>query len=159
MSDAFCIEDGDYMGRLVSPEKQFSKKLAGRAEWYWFLYLILIGVLIALQPSAALYLFLCGLLVSVVMETSVLAYTHNSEYEKGLWASLEAAKIGEKLPKVKAGVQSLTEITKPFQSQEETDDSDEEEETEDEEQINEDEDVIEDTEEEPEESEEDGNEE
>lgn len=82
------------MGRIVSPEKQFSKKLASRTGWFWFGYMVLVIVAIAYQPDAALYLFMVGLLVSVVMETSVLAYTHNSEYEKGLWATIQTARIG-----------------------------------------------------------------
>lgn len=81
------------MSRGVNPKQQFSKKLAGRCEWYWFAFLVIVAVLIALRPEAALYLFLTGLVVSVVMETAVLAYTHNSEWEKGLWYTMQTAKI------------------------------------------------------------------
>ena len=82
------------MSRPVNPKEQFSKKLAGRCEWYWFAFLVIVAVLIAFRPEAALYLFLCGLVVSVVMETAVLAYTDNSKWEKGLWYTMQTAKIG-----------------------------------------------------------------
>ncbi len=81
------------MSRPVNPKEQFSKKLAGRCEWYWFAFLVIVAVLIAFRPEAALYLFLCGLVVSVVMETAVLAYTDNSKWEKGLWYTMQTAKI------------------------------------------------------------------
>ena len=43
--------------RKIDPKEQFSKKLAGRAEWFWFGYMILLAVLMWLQPASALPVF------------------------------------------------------------------------------------------------------
>lgn len=79
--------------RKVDPKKQFSKKLASRTAWYWFGFMILVLAAIVYRPDAALYLFFIGVVVTIVMETSVLAYTHNSEYEKSLWAIIQTTKL------------------------------------------------------------------
>ena len=77
----------------TDPRKQFSKKLAGRAEWFWFIYMILLIALIAYRPEVAMPAVYLALIVTIVMIVSVLAYTDNSKYEKGLWAANEMAKI------------------------------------------------------------------
>lgn len=77
----------------VDPRKQFSKKLAARTEWFWFIYLILLIALVAYQPEAAMAIVLLALIVTIVMIVSVLAYTDNSKYEKGLYAAQQMAKI------------------------------------------------------------------
>ena len=81
------------MGRTVADaRKQFSKKLAGRAEWFWFFYMVLMAVLVGYQPTAYLAAVILASLVTAVMITSVLAYTDNSKYEKGLYAPNAIAK-------------------------------------------------------------------
>jgi membrane protein YdbS with pleckstrin-like domain len=77
----------------VDPRKQFSKKLAARTEWFWFIYLILLIALVAYQPEVATSIVLLALIVTIVMIVSVLAYTENSRYEKGLYAAQQMAKI------------------------------------------------------------------
>lgn len=79
--------------RDVDPRQQFSKKLAGRTEWFWFLYLILLLVIIYLRPEVAAITVYLSIIVTTVMLVSVLAYTRNSMYEKGLYAANEMAKI------------------------------------------------------------------
>ena len=76
----------------IDPKKQFSKKLAGRAEWFWFFYMVLMAALIAYQPNAWGAAVILASLVTAVMITSVLAYTDNSKYEKGLYAPNQIAK-------------------------------------------------------------------
>ena len=56
-------------------------------------YLILLLVVIVLQPDAAMVTVYLSLIVTTVMIVSVLAYTKNSLYEKGLNAAKEMAKI------------------------------------------------------------------
>lgn len=77
----------------IDPRKQFSKKLAGRAEWFWFFYMVLLLALIAFRPEVAMTTVYLSLIVTVVMVVSVFAYTDNSKYEKALWAANEMAKI------------------------------------------------------------------
>lgn len=81
------------MNNKVDPRKQFSKKLAGRAEWFWFFYMILLLVLIAYRPEIAMTTVYLSLIVTIVMIVSVFAYTDNSKYEKALFAAQEMAKI------------------------------------------------------------------
>lgn len=76
----------------IDPRKQFSKKLAGRAEWFWFFYMTLMAGLVAYQPVAWVAAVVLASLVTAVMITSVLAYTNNSMYEKGLYAPNQIAK-------------------------------------------------------------------
>ena len=66
------------------PKQQFSKKLAGRTEWFWFIYLVLLLVLLAYQPEVGNIVIYLAAFVTIVMITSVLAYTKNSTYEKAL---------------------------------------------------------------------------
>lgn len=67
------------------PKQQFSKRLAGRTEWFWFFYMTLIVCLLAYQPTVGgTVVYLAGL-VTIVMITSVLAYTSNSKYDKALY--------------------------------------------------------------------------
>ena len=73
------------MARKIDPRQQFSKKLAGRAEWFWFGYLVLLAVLMAIQPDAALPAVYLGIMVTGVMIISVLAYTTNSINEKSFY--------------------------------------------------------------------------
>ena len=76
----------------IDPRKQFSKKLAGRAEWFWMFYLTLMAVLVGYRPEAYIASIVLAALVTAVMVTSVLAYTNNSMYEKGLYAPNQIAK-------------------------------------------------------------------
>ena len=81
------------MGRTIAEAKhQFSKKLAGRAEWFWFFYMVLMAVLVGYQPTAWTAAIILASLVTAVMITSVLAYTDNSKYEKGLYAPNQIAR-------------------------------------------------------------------
>ena len=77
----------------IDPRKQFSKKLASRAEWFWFGYMLLLLGLIAYRPEVALTTVYLSLIATVVMVVSVFAYTDNSKYEKALFAAQELAKI------------------------------------------------------------------
>lgn len=66
-------------------KEQFSKKLAGRTEWFWFFYMVLMAAVLAYQPTVGnVVIYLAGL-VTIVMVTSVLAYTSNSKYDKALY--------------------------------------------------------------------------
>ena len=65
--------------KRIDPRKQFSKKLAGRAEWFWFFYMILLLALVAFRPEVAMQAFFFAILVTVVMIISVWAYTDNSK--------------------------------------------------------------------------------
>lgn len=76
----------------VDPREQFSKKLAGRTEWFWFLYMILLVVAIVITPDAALPAVYLGIMVTGVMIVSVLAYTKNSIDEKWFYWAAEIAK-------------------------------------------------------------------
>ena len=77
----------------IDPRKQFSKKLASRAEWFWFVYLLLLLALLAYRPEIGIIVVWLALVVTFVMLVSVLAYTKNSMYEKGLYAARDLAKI------------------------------------------------------------------
>lgn len=76
----------------IDPRKQFSKKLAGRTAWFWFFYMTLMAVLVGYRPEAYAAAIMLAALTTVVMVTSVLAYTDNSKYEKGLYAPNQIAK-------------------------------------------------------------------
>ena len=73
----------------VDPKKQFSKKLAGRAEWFWFIYLILLLAALTYEPETATAIICLSLIVTVVMVVSVLSYTDNSKFEKALFTMRE----------------------------------------------------------------------
>ena len=79
--------------KQMDPRQQFSKKLAGRTEWFWFIYLVLLIALVAYRPEVATVIVYLAILVSIVMIVSVLAYTRNSLYEKGLLAARDMAKL------------------------------------------------------------------
>lgn len=78
--------------RRVDPREQFSKKLAGRAEWFWFMYMVVLAVVLVLQPASALPAVYMGCLVTGVMICSVFAYTTNSIDEKRFYWIAEIAK-------------------------------------------------------------------
>ena len=78
--------------RKIDPKQQFSKKLASRAEWFWFFYMVLLAVVLVLQPKAALEAVYLGIMVTVVMVASVCAYTKNSIDEKWFFWLAEIAK-------------------------------------------------------------------
>ena len=78
--------------RKVDPKEQFSKKLAGRAEWFWFLYMLILVVAIVITPDSALPAVYLGIMVTTVMLISVWAYTRNSVMEKGFFWAAEIAK-------------------------------------------------------------------
>lgn len=79
--------------RKTDPRKQFSKKLAGRAEWFWFGYMVLLLALLAYRPEIGVISVYLALVVTVVMVVSVYAYTDNSKFEKALYAANEMARI------------------------------------------------------------------
>lgn len=78
--------------RRIDPREQFSKKLAGRAEWFWFMYMVVLASVLVLQPAAALPAVYMGCLVTGVMIVSVFAYTKNSIDEKAFFWLAEIAK-------------------------------------------------------------------
>ncbi len=78
--------------RKIDPKEQFSKRLAGRAEWFWFLYMILLVAAIVITPDSALPAVYLGIMVTGVMIISVLAYTKNSIDEKWFYWANEIAK-------------------------------------------------------------------
>ena len=76
----------------VNPREQFSKKLAGRAEWFWFFYMLVLAAVMVLQPDSALPAVYLGIMVTGVMIVSVFAYTKNSIDEKWFYWLAEIAK-------------------------------------------------------------------
>ena len=78
--------------RRIDPREQFSKKLAGRAEWFWFFYMVVLAAVMVLQPDAAVPAVYLGIMVTGVMIISVLAYTKNSIDEKSFFWLAEIAK-------------------------------------------------------------------
>lgn len=78
--------------RKIDPREQFSKKLAGRAEWFWFFYMVVLAAAMVIQPDAALPAVYLGIMVTGVMIISVLAYTKNSIDEKSFFWLAEIAK-------------------------------------------------------------------
>lgn len=84
-------------GRKVDPRQQFSKKLAGRAEWFWFGYMIVLAGVMAFTPAAVNGAVYLAVLATIVMVVSVMAYTRNSIYEKGLYnlRVVEKLKLGK----------------------------------------------------------------
>lgn len=78
--------------RKIDPREQFSKKLAGRAEWFWFFYMVILAAVMVLQPASALPAVYLGIMVTGVMIISVLAYTKNSIDEKWFFWLAEIAK-------------------------------------------------------------------
>lgn len=78
--------------RRIDPKEQFSKKLAGRAEWFWFGYMVLLVAAIVITPDSALPAVYLGIMVTGVMIVSVWAYTKNSIDEKGFFWLAEIAK-------------------------------------------------------------------
>ena len=78
--------------RKIDPREQFSKKLAGRVEWFWFGYMILCAAVMVTQPASALPAFYLACLVTGIMLVSVYLYTKNSVSEKGFYWLAEIAK-------------------------------------------------------------------
>lgn len=78
--------------RKIDPKEQFSKKLAGRTEWFWFFYMVLLCVVMVLQPVSAIPAVYLGIMVTGVMIISVVAYTKNSIDEKWFYWLAEIAK-------------------------------------------------------------------
>lgn len=78
--------------KLIDPREQFSKKLAGRTEWFWFLYMVLLVAAIVVTPDSAMPAVYLGIMVTGVMIVSVLAYTKNSINEKWFFWANEIAK-------------------------------------------------------------------
>lgn len=79
--------------RKIDPREQFSKKLAGRTEWFWFVYMAVLVAAIVAQPEssdAAVYL---GIMATGVMIVNVWAYTKNSTYEKALYTASQVEKL------------------------------------------------------------------
>ena len=83
-------------GRKINPREQFSKKLAGRTEWFWFFYMVLLCVVMVLQPASALPAVYLGIMATGVMIISVMAYTKNSIDEKWFYWLAEIAKAVSK---------------------------------------------------------------
>lgn len=80
------------MANRIDPKEQFSKKLAGRTEWFWFIFMVLLVVAIIITPDSALPAVYLGIMVTGVMIISVLAYTKNSIDEKWFFWAAEIAK-------------------------------------------------------------------
>lgn len=78
--------------RKIDPREQFSKKLAGRTEWFWFFYMVLLCVVMILQPASAIPAVYLGIMATGVMIISVMAYTKNSIDEKWFYWLAEIAK-------------------------------------------------------------------
>ena len=78
--------------RKIDPKEQFSKKLAGRTEWFWFFYMLVLCVVMVLQPASALPAVYLGIMATGVMIISVMAYTKNSIDEKWFYWLAEIAK-------------------------------------------------------------------
>lgn len=78
--------------RKIDPKEQFSKKLAGRTEWFWFFYMVLLCVVMVLQPASSLPAVYLGIMATGVMIISVVAYTKNSIDDKWFYWLAEIAK-------------------------------------------------------------------
>ncbi len=78
--------------KRVDPREQFSKKLAGRAEWFWFFYMLVLAGVMILQPASAMPSVYLGIMATGVMIVSVFAYTKNSIDEKWCYWLAEIAK-------------------------------------------------------------------
>ena len=78
--------------RKVDPRKQFSKKLASRVEWFWFLYMLLLVFAIVITPDSALPAVYLGIMATGVMLLSIYDYTKNSLGEKGFYWLAEITK-------------------------------------------------------------------
>ena len=63
---------------------------------FWFLFMTWLSVIILLQPSAALYIVLMSMIVTVVMFLNIYEYTKNSIYEKGAFAMLDKLELSLK---------------------------------------------------------------
>ena len=79
--------------RRVDPKKQFSKKLASRAEWFWFGFMLILVVAIILSPASADAAVYLGIMVTAVMLISVVAYTKNSTMEKALYTASQIKRL------------------------------------------------------------------
>lgn len=99
--------------RRIDPREQFSKKLAGRAEWFWFGYMVILAVVLVLQPEAALPAVYMGCLVTGVMIASVWAYTKNSIDEKWFYWLAEIAKAVNGGRRTDKGEDADEEVLKP----------------------------------------------
>lgn len=92
------------MAKRIDPKEQFSKRLASRIVWFWMPYLVLLAAVVAYAPESATAVVVLAIVTTIVMITTVLAYTHNSEYDKGLYTlrMLEKLKlswsINKKIP-------------------------------------------------------------
>lgn len=73
------------MAKRVDQKEQFSKRLASRIVWFWMPYFILLACVVAYTPSSGNAVIVLAIVTTIVMITTVLAYTHNSEYDKGLY--------------------------------------------------------------------------
>lgn len=83
----------------INPKEQFSKKLAGRTEWFWFLYMLALCAVMVLQPASSMSAVYLGLMATGVMIVSVLSYTKNSIDEKWFyWLAEIARSISGKPP-------------------------------------------------------------
>lgn len=80
------------MAKRIDPKEQFSKRLAGRAEWFWFGFMVLLAVVMVVQPDSAMPAVYLGILVTGVMIVSVVSYTKNSIDEKWFYWLAEIAK-------------------------------------------------------------------
>lgn len=78
--------------RKIDPKEQFSKKLAGRVEWFWMFFMTACVVGIILQPEGFMGFVWLALMVTIVMALAYLAYTRNSIDEKWFFWLNEIAK-------------------------------------------------------------------
>lgn len=97
--------------RKVDPRQQFSKKLAGRMEWFWFGYMLILAGCIAYRPEAGMSAVYLGIMVTFCMIVSVVAYTRNSTSEKAYYWGVELAKVLSGKAKEKEGAEDEEDLT------------------------------------------------
>lgn len=90
--------------KIVDPKEQFSKKLAWYTMWFWGFYMVYLEAMMAIVPEIAVANVIMAGFVTIVMFSSVFAYTGNSKYEKGLWATVQVAQINAKGLNLKNGL-------------------------------------------------------
>ena len=78
--------------RKIDPKEQFSKKLASRTEWFWFIYMLVLCAVMITQPASSLPAVYLGIMATGVMIISVVSYTKNSIDEKWFFWLAEIAK-------------------------------------------------------------------
>ena len=99
--------------RRIDPKQQFSKKLAWYTMLFWFFYMIYLETMMTLVPSIGIPNVILAGFVTVTMFGSVYAYTGNSKYEKGLYATVQMAQINANAMSLKTNLTNPTGIKIP----------------------------------------------